>query len=160
MFQCYSLHLSHRSVIVKCGMPRVKKEDDSVRRRFKNKSIPEPEQMRQPFGWADGAVDKGSWGRNYQVVCRFLEHISGSTCSRPVWSLCSWPWACAHRLLMHVCVSYFTRSNWHSLSTVLLEEQQTHKCRSITLYLELGLCSSFSSPLFLSTSISSLKRAH
>ena len=55
---------------VKCGMPRVKKEDDSVGRCFKNIRIPESEQIR-----ADGAVDEGSWG---EIITYFAGFLSTS----------------------------------------------------------------------------------
>ena len=75
MLQCYSVYLSHRSVIVKCGMLRVKKEADSVGRCFKNKSIPEPEQMRHPLDELVALLMKGAGGK---IIMYFAEFLSTS----------------------------------------------------------------------------------
>lgn len=114
--------LRRSGVIFKCGIPRGKKEDDSVGR-----WVPGPEQMRRHFVWAGGSVYEGRLGgQNHHVFCRFPQCIGGSPCNRPLWS----PLVCGYGLLMPVCVLFHQVQLKSSFCSVLRgiadTQMQTH----------------------------------
>ena len=150
--------LRRSGVIFKCGILRGKKEDDSVGR-----WVPGPEQMRRHFVWAGGSVYEGRLGgQNHHVFCRFPQHISGSTCNRPLWSLYSLPLACGYGLLMPVCVSFHQVQFKSSFCSVLRGIADTQMQMHHTLLRTWALLLPRPHPhppLFLSTLISALKRA-